>query len=368
LKKKIIYIVSNIDKALAFEWLAIGLNDSELSVSFILLNPEKSELSTFLLKNQIRVKEIQFKDKRDLPRALFQTFRYLKKEKPDIVHAHLFEASLIGLLASKLAGIKKRVYTRHHSSYHHVYFPSAVKYDKLCNKMATHIIAISNVVRNVLLDENVSKSKITQIHHGFQLSSFENCSENRINNIRSKYALSGAPVIGVISRYTEWKGIQYTIQAFLKLLSDYPNAQLVLANAKGDYEKQIKKLLKLLPKKNYCEIAFEHDLPALYKNFNVFVHTPIDNHSEAFGQTYVEALASGIPSVFTLSGIASEFIEDQKNALVCDYKNTKDIELNIRKILLDNNLKNELIKNGRTSASQFSIEKMIATLKSFYLE
>ncbi len=44
------------------------------------------------------------------------------------------------------------------------------------------------------------------------------------------------------------------------------------------------------------------------------MHVTIGKHYEAFGQIYVEALAAGIPSVFTLTGIAPEIIEHEHNA------------------------------------------------------
>ena len=40
----------------------------------------------------------------------------LLKIKPHTVHTHLFDANLSGLMAAKLLGIKKRIYTRHHST------------------------------------------------------------------------------------------------------------------------------------------------------------------------------------------------------------------------------------------------------------
>lgn len=37
---------------------------------------------------------------------------------------------------------------------------------------------------------------------------------------------------------------------------------------------------------------------------------------------YVEAFASGIPSIFTISGFANNFIEHCKNTMVVSYKNS----------------------------------------------
>jgi glycosyltransferase involved in cell wall biosynthesis len=185
--------------------------------------------------------------------------------------------------------------------------------------------------------------------------------------MKQKYLPESAyPVIGVISRYTEWKGIQYIIPAFKKLLQIYPDAHLVLANAKGNYGNQIKKLLREIPKKNYTEIVFEDDLFTLYRLFDVFVHTPINKNIEAFGQTYVEALASGIPSVFTLSGVSKEFIVNRQNALVVDFKNSDEIYHSVLELLKNEPLRNTLAKNGQKSIEPFALNIFIRKLDELY--
>lgn len=164
------------------------------------------------------------------------------------------------------------------------------------------------------------------IHHGFELDAFKNVNTEEVEQLRVKYNLKdNHPVVGMISRYEKGKGIQHVIPAFQKLLKEYPNAVLVLANSHGSYAREIKAMLKQLPDHSYREIRFEYNLFALYKLFDVFVHVPEYAEYEAFGQVYVEALAAGVPSVFTLSGIALEFIEDRKNALVCKYGDSSDI-------------------------------------------
>jgi glycosyltransferase involved in cell wall biosynthesis len=249
------------------------------------------------------------------------------KLKPDVVHVHLIDACLTTMPVAFLMGVKKRIYTRHHSTYHFDYFPHAVKYDKLINSLSTNIIAISKNVENVLVNkENVNSNKVQIIHHGFELNKFVETNSANISILKSKYNPNNkTPVIGVISRFTEWKGVQYIIPAFKKILNDYPDAFIVLANAHGDMEAELFQQLSQLNSDQYCTIKFEKDLYSLYQLFDVFVHVPIDEHSEAFGQTYVEALAAGVPSVFTLSGIASEFVIDRRNAVVVDYKNADAI-------------------------------------------
>lgn len=366
---KITYIISNIDKALAFEWIALHLDQSKCELSFILLTPQKSYLQSFLEDHNISVLHIPYHGKKDLLTSIKKTYSFLKKNKTQVVHTHLFDANIVGLLAAKLAGIKKRIHTRHHGSQNHMYFPKGIKYDKLINRLSTDIISISKNVKNILMEkEGVSSNKIHLVHHGFDFELFTTFKQNQIEEIKTKYNISDEfPVIGVISRYTKGKGLQYILPAFSKLLQTHPNAVIILANATGDYTQQIKEILQKIPTHNYREIAFEPNIHSLYQLFDIFLHTPINKHFEAFGQTYIEALASNVPSIFTLSGVAAEFIEHEKNALVVNFQDHDDIHKKMLQLIENKDLQEKLIKNGQMSIQPFALSLFINKLEKLYL-
>ncbi len=365
---RVVYILSNINKALAFEWIAECLNKDKFDLSFILLNPGDSALEQYLQMNKINVQRVVYHSKKDIPKAISRIYKLLKKEKTHIVHCHLFDACIAGLTAAKLAGVKKRIYTRHHATFHQVYFPRAVWYDKFISFMATDIVAISENVKQTLISEGVSSSKIHLIHHGFKLAEFQEIEPNQIQTLRRKYnSLGKYPVVGVISRYFELKGIQYIIPAFQKLLESYPDALLLLANATGNYTSQIKLLLEQIPQKNYIEVTFEPDIFALYQLFDIFIHVPIDSSLEAFGQTYVEALAAGVPSIFTLSGVAKEFIANKQNAFVVNYKDSQGIYQAMNEILQHTQQRQQLVNQGKKDIqSLFELNTMINKLEHMY--
>jgi glycosyltransferase involved in cell wall biosynthesis len=367
-RKKVIYIVSDVDKALAFEWTALHLS-AKINLVFILVGRENSALAQYLKSISVAYTEVSDAKYSLNIQKWFRIFSILRNERPSVVHVHLWRAMLFGLSTAWLLGIKKRVLTRHHATVHHREYPTGLKWDKLCNWLATDIIAISQNIKEILERlEKVAPSKIHVIPHGFDLHYFRNTDRIQKAQLKKKYDLNDnhKPVVGVISRYTAWKGIQYIIPAFEKLLMDYPQAHLVLANAQGDYSTTLKELLKRLPSHAYTEIGFEEDLGVLYSLFDVFVHAPIDENSESFGQTYVEALAAGVPSVFTLSGIAREFIEHEKNGLVVTHNNSDGIYISMKKILQDENLKNSLIENGLSSVQRFNLNIMMDKLIALY--
>lgn len=365
----LIYVISLVENSLPMVWFFAELHKHHKNVLIVFLNPTLPTLMNKLSENGYRCLWLHYAGKKSMPRVFVKLYTLFRKEKPSVVHAHLFDACLVSLPAAALASVKKRIHTRHHASHHHCYFPQAVKYDKFINFCSTGIFATSLNVKEILVEkEHVPENKISIVHHGFDFVNFKSVTEFDINSLKKKYNLSDKfPVIGVISRYTHWKGIQYIIPAFQRMLETYPEAVLILANAKGDYMNEIKSLLSNLDVANYREIVFEKKSAALYKLFDVFVHVPIDDHSEAFGQVYVEAFVAEIPCVYTISGIAKEFVKHRENALVVDYMNSDQIYQSIIEILQcpDDSRKMAGVAHDQALAI-FDVVKMVDDTIKFY--
>lgn len=368
-QRRLTYIISDIGKALAFEWIAESLDKEKFQLSFILLNPGPSVLEDYLRDIGVPVYRVTCRGKKDWPKAFLKVNGLLRKIHPDIVHCHLLQANIIGLSAARMRRVRRRIYTRHHSSLHHVFHPKGVFWDKLANRLATRIVAISGMVRDILLQwEGADPAKVHLIPHGFKLDTFYNVSEERIHAFRNRIGLQpDQKIVGVISRFTEWKGVQYVIPAFAKYYQQHPEAVLVLLNAQGDFEAHLTEQLKALPAEAYRLVRFENDVAAAYRSMDVFVHVPYDEHSEAFGQTYVEALAAGIPSVFTRSGIAQDFVVHEENALVVPFKDSEAIFQALQRLANEPQLRARLTENGIQSVRErFTLKKMIEQLELMY--
>ena len=368
---KVIYILSLINKSLEYEWIVRYLDRRRINLIFILLNPTESELQRWLIAKEVTTYHVPYFGKKSYPRCMLAVYKILKKEKPDFVNCNLLDANLIGLSAAWFARVPNRIYTRHHSTFHHVYFRKGTIYDYISNALATQIVAVSSLVRRVLTeDEHVPGEKIRLVPHGFGIPDFDDVARERISSLKLKYGIqSRSPVIGVISRYIEWKGVQYVIPAFKDVLERFPNAVLIIANARqGTYTPVITRMLNELPKESYREIEFESDIIAFYKLLDVFVHAPVDDHCEAFGRIYPEALASGVPMVCSISGIAHDIVHHRQNALVVPHKDSAAIARSILQILVDKDLANLLARNAKESAmANMNMDIQKARLEKLYL-
>ena len=368
MKKKITYVLSDLNRSVAFEWVVQNLNKHKIELTFILVNCPNSHIEFFLKNEGVKTYTISYHSKFGMLLSIFSIVRLFLIIQPHIIHTHLRDASFIGQIGGRIVGIKRRIYTRHHSTFHQKYFPKAVWLDKLNNYLATDIVAISGVVKDAIIREGGDENKILKAYHGFDFKDFNLVTIERIESLKEKYLIEDNqyPVIGVISRYIEWKGHQFILPAFKSLLKQYPKALLIIANAKGPYRKVIESQLESIPPENLIEITFEKDLFALYKLFDVFVHCPVDKDIEAFGQIYVESLASGVPSVFALSGIANEFIEHGENALLVPNQNSEKIKESIEELIQNKELSEKISKNGMESVKGFSVSKFISELEELY--
>jgi glycosyltransferase involved in cell wall biosynthesis len=362
------YFISDVDKSFTLEWMFKYLDRHKINITCIILRNEKTYLEEFLKERNITVIRLRC-GKYRLPLNIFRSVLFLRKHKVQAVHCHLFEASMVGLLASYICRLKVRIHTRHNATIHHDYHPHAVKYDRLINRLSTDIISISDGVTKILVDlEQVPPGKITKIHHGFDFDHMNLMALAHYQDVKQKYHLEDSYFyIGVISRYMHFKGIQYIIPAFADVLKRIPNARLILANAYGPYNAEIKKLLEGLPFTSYLEIHFEENVYSLIKNFNIFVHVPIEMNTEAFGQVYIENMALGVPSVFTKSGIANEIVIDGENALTVPFRNAEKITEAITRLYSDPGLRKTLSENAVNMAREkFKIESMILKLEKVY--
>ena len=370
LPRRIVYIISDIEKALAFEWISDTIDKQKIDLHFIVLGRIDTPLIAFLKDRGMPHYPVPFAGKADLLRVWITVFSILKKLKPHAVHTHLYFANLIGLSAAWVLRIPKRIHTRHHGALHHRYFPRSVYIDKVVNALSSHIIVPCLNQQTIVTGwEGAKKEKVFLIEHGIDLPYFQKEEPDKVSLLRHSHKLPDGrfPIVCVIARYTEWKGIQFIIPAFKTLLAAHPMAHLVLCNARGDYAGHIKALLRTLPDGCYTEIPFEPELASLYRLFDVFVHAPIDEYAEAFGQVYIEALASGIPSIFTLSGIACDFVRHHEDAWVVPHKNADEIATAMGALLNDPSLRARLIQSGRRRVSErFDIREMIGKLEALY--
>ncbi len=371
---RVLYIVAQPVRWLWYEWLAGGLDRERFEPVFLLMGKATPPLLPHIRARGVEAEHLVFPGRNvfSIPRAARTIARTCRDRRFDIVHTHAMDACLAGLLGAWMAGVRVRIHTRHHAGpYPASHRPrSGALYDRYNNRLSTAIVAPSLQTRRTLLEhEGVRPDKVVVIPHGFDLEFFRDVAPERVSAVRAAYGIDGpGPVVGAVARWERIKGVDHIVQGFARLLQTRPSARLVLANARGRMKEEIERLVARLPAGCVSFVPFEEDMPAIYKTFDVFVHVPIRPELESFGQVYVEAMASGVPTVCSLAGIAGEFIRDGENALVVPPSNPEAIARALERVLADEALRDRLVANAhRDVESRFAIETMLRSLEDLYL-
>lgn len=252
--------------------------------------------------------------------------------KPKTILASGQYATILGMVSAYVGRVPQRIFIRHHSNFHTKFgMHLGVLADRLANFLSTRIVAVSEVVRDILISsEGVDFLKVILIHNGIDIQKFGKI------DLGAQKIFTGVNErirVGVVSRLTGWKGVQYTVDAFIEFNARFPNSHLHVVGAPADFFGVVSKKLSTLNKSDYTLTSWYPDVLGFLQGLDIFVHVPIGPQDEAFGLVYIEALASRTPSIFTISGVLQELPNPEKYAYIAPYENSNAILNEMMKIL-----------------------------------
>ena len=86
------------------------------------------------------------------------------------------------------------------------------------------------------------------------------------------------------------------------------------------------------------------NLPNYLKSSDIFIRP---SHSEGLGNSFLEAMAAGIPVIATPVGGIPDFLKDGETGLFCEVDNPRSIAQKVEKLLKDKESREYIVRNGR---------------------
>lgn len=201
------------------------------------------------------------------------------------------------------------------------------------------------------VNEIYSSPKNKIIYMGVDLKTFR--PENADNKWRQQFGQDAKLVLGV-GRLIKWKGFEYLVKAFPKVLEMVPSAKLLLVG-KGPEEENLKniasKLGLKLNKNIYFLGTFGPDmLPKIYASVDVVVSPSVTisetGEKEGMGNVVLEARASGTPVVASRSGGLIDTVDGETNGLRFEERDYKGLAKQVILIFSNKVLRKKLSENG----------------------
>ncbi len=171
--------------------------------------------------------------------------------------------------------------------------------------------------------------------------------QEELNKLRKDLGLGeNDKIIITTSRLSRKNAVDDVIRAMAVLKKQGKTNYKFLILGVGEDEEKLKNLVdELRVRDQVIFVGFvKHDeMPKYLKISDVFIRPSL---SEGLGNSFLEAMAAGLPVIATPVGGIPDFLFDGKTGLFCKVRNPESIADKINKILSNNELKEKLIKNG----------------------
>ena len=281
----------------------------------------------------------------------------IRDEKINIIHAQTRVTQVLGEVLSRLSGIK--LVTTCHGFFRPRWFR------KIFPCWGQAVIAISKpVAQHLSTDFKVSSDKIYLVVNGIDLDRFVMTDEPKRRQLRQGLKLGDVPLIGIIARLSDVKGIDILIKAMPRVLKMIPSANLMIVG-QGPQEADLKKLTKALSLT--AQVHFKsiiNQTPDLLGAFDVFVMPSL---MEGLGLSVMEAQACGIPVVASRVGGLLDLVEDGKSGSLVESHNPEALADKIVGILQNPQQAKRMAQQARSNIERnFSAEGMLKKTLQIY--
>lgn len=304
---------------------------------------------------------------RNFARSVWRLRRLLSRIRPTVVHAYLFETSVISAAARwprrrPPLVISKRSLVKWIARYP-VYFPLA----RWTNRRVDRILANSDAVRrDAIQKEGVAAGKIEVIHNGVDTERF------RPSRADPELAASlglprGRLVVGMIANLHRYKGHAEVLAAAAVLAKERKEFTLLFVGRDGNASEEVRRLVSELRLGHRIVFAGERADPERILNlFDAFVSA---SHEEGFSNSILEAMACGRPIVATSVGGSVEQIENEVGGLLVPPRDPEALARALGRLLQDDGLRERLGRAARERAvSHFSLDRLCDRMANLYRE
>jgi glycosyltransferase involved in cell wall biosynthesis len=294
---------------------------------------------------------------------LIWTLRLIRSHRIDVIHAHwLLPQGLIAAVAGAITR-KPVVVTAHGGDVYGLRGRLAATAKRWALRRVTRVTAVSRDLARAI--DVLSKNEVTDVDvvsMGVDTEHFRARRDAR--SLRKQLGIDG-PMILFVGRLAEKKGVRYLLEAMPSVLSDRPDATLVIVGdgpLRGELSLQARDL-GISESVRFLGARSPAELPRFYSAADVFVGPSIvaeNGDTESFGLVFAEAMSCGCPVVASDVGGISDLVVPGKTGLLVPQRNAQEIAEAIARVLSEPGLRERLRRGGLRHVSGNVAQSVIA--------
>lgn len=294
------------------------------------------------------------------PSWIWETRKFLRNERPDLILTHGFNGAFVAAVSSCRLNISIV------SSWHGDYFPTTLiqKIRKpfieiitglLFRNFVKEIVTVSDFSRKALIKKGVPSEKITVIYNGIADKEPE---PQPVSKIKQDLKVPDSCIlIGSACRLDAAKELPNLIYAAEIALKQRNNLRFVIWG-EGLQRPDLEKLVKERGLGKYVLLpGYRPDIERCLPSLDIFT---LSSNLENFSISILEAMRAGLPIVATNVGGNPEAIRNRIDGILVPPSNPEALSKEILVLASDSDLQSRLGQNARQRFLQeFTSDKMI---------
>jgi glycosyltransferase involved in cell wall biosynthesis len=341
-----------------------GLN-RELFCVHLACTPELARLMKHDLPADVEVFPLRL-DKPWRMWSAMELAAIIRKQHIEVLHSHLFYASLFASPLAWLCRVPVVVETPHVREVWRRGLKSSYAIDRLVGRCVSHYIAVSEANGRYLTeDKGLPRCKVHVIHNGSDLQRFQSLSSNRAELKTAMGFHTEEPVLLVAGRLESQKGHSVILDALPLVRRRFPNVRTVFAGG-GSLLQQLQQQVKRLGLQGAVDfVGFQSNIEEWFSIADI---TVLPSFYEGLPLVAIESQAAGTPLVATAVDGTPEIVINEKTGLTVPPGDSGALTEAICKLLADPLLRQQYGRAGRSLVFQkFSQEQQIRKTEQIYL-
>ncbi len=288
-----------------------------------------------------------------------------RAERPDIVHAFLPAANVLGPVAARLAGVRRVVVGKRSLACYKSRHPLLRGLESLGNRLADVILVNSDAVaRDVERTERFWEGKIRKIYNGVEVPA-PGTPEDAAR-VRAREGIApGAAVVLCVSNFFAYKGHADLVEAARRVADAAPDAIFLLAGRDAGAMDACRARVRDAGLDGRVRfLGGRADVADLLRASDLFVHP---SHEEGFPNAVLEAMAAEKAVVATRVGGTPEAVADGETGILVPAHDPAALAAALVALLRDPARARGMGEAGRRRVlDRYAVERMVAAYETLY--
>jgi len=296
--------------------------------------------------------------------SMIVVLRAIITVRPEIVHANTTSAMLVSLLPAWL--------TRRPLFWHVRDMTPLDKLVRLCGRMASAIVAVSETVREHLAAQGIATGKTCVVCNGVDPSFGQGLSQAEARrDLRARFGFPPDSFVFVnVGQFTAWKRQDLFLRAAAEVARQCERARFLIVGGEpcGNDPGCRRELEELARETELSQktaiLGWQETIEAVLAAADAMVHTA---DAEPFGRVIIEALQVSLPVVAVRSGGPAEIIQEEQSGLLAEPGDIDGLVSLMLRVQRDGDLAQRLAAGGRRRVqADFTAERSTQSIRAVY--